>query len=156
MRALLLTATLALAAGRVDPATPNGMRAMTTTTTDTIADPAADLAEVTRLNEQYIQAAKTASGELFEQILAADFLCTLPDGTLLDRAAFIARTKAGPQVPGLRAEDVRVRLFGDVAIVHAATVFQLPDGSTGHGRYTDVWARKNGRWLAVAAQFLRK
>lgn len=135
----------------VDDATLKGLRH-----TMTSHDTAADLAEVTRLNGQYIEGAKTASAEIFERILAGDFLCTLPDGTLLDRAAFITRTRNGPPVPGLRAEDVRVRLFGDVAIVHAATAFQQADGTEGHGRYTDVWARQNGQWLAVAAQFLRK
>ena len=26
---------------------------------------------------------------------------------------------------------------------------------TGQGRYTDVWTRRNGRWLAVAAHVTR-
>jgi hypothetical protein len=40
----------------------------------------------------------------------------------------------------------------------------LPDGTLlgrkqfleGEGRYTDVWARRNGQWLAVAAHVTRK
>ncbi len=117
---------------------------------------AADLEAVTRGNARYIEAARTASGDIFEEILASDFLCTMPDGTLLDRAAFIARTRSSPPVPDLTAHDVRVRMLGEVAIVHAATSFRNADGSTGRGRYTDVWARRDGRWVAVAAQFLRQ
>ena len=117
---------------------------------------AADLADVTRLNGVYIEAAKTASASTFEGILADDFLCTLPDGTLLDRAQFLKRTASSSAIDDLRAQDVDVRLLGDVAIVHAATAFRHSDGTAGSGRYTDIWARRQGRWLAVAAQFTSK
>ena len=30
-----------------------------------------------------------------------------------------------------------------------------PDGQPGAGRYTDVWARQGGRWLAVSAHVTR-
>jgi hypothetical protein len=31
----------------------------------------------------------------------------------------------------------------------------LPDGREGSGRHTDVWARRQGRWLAVSAHVTR-
>jgi len=31
----------------------------------------------------------------------------------------------------------------------------MPDGRAGAGRYTDVWARRQGRWLAVSAHVTR-
>jgi hypothetical protein len=46
--------------------------------------------------------------------------------------------------------------MGDFAVVHARTTFTMPDGTPGSGRYTDVWARRNGEWLAVAAHVTRK
>jgi hypothetical protein len=42
-----------------------------------------------------------------------------------------------------------------VAIIHARTTFTRPDGGLGSGRYTDVWARRQGRWLAVSAHVTR-
>ena len=45
--------------------------------------------------------------------------------------------------------------MGDFAIIHARTSYTLPDGRTGNGRYTDIWARRDGRWLCVAAQVAR-
>ena len=45
--------------------------------------------------------------------------------------------------------------MGDFAIIHARTTYTLPDGSAGAGRYTDVWARRDGRWLAVSAHVTR-
>jgi hypothetical protein len=41
--------------------------------------------------------------------------------------------------------------MGDSAIIHARTSYTMPDGSAGVGRYTDVWARRGGPWLAVSA-----
>jgi hypothetical protein len=50
----------------------------------------------------------------------------------------------------------RFRLLGDVAIIHAITTYKRPDGQPGAGRYTDVWARQGGRWLAVSAHVTRR
>jgi hypothetical protein len=52
-------------------------------------------------------------------------------------------------------DDVRIRLFGGVAIIHACTSYVLGDGRHGAGRYTDVWALRGGAWLAVAAHVTR-
>ena len=58
-------------------------------------------------------------------------------------------------ISNLEADDVNLRLFGDFAIVHARTTFTGVDGRAGSGRYTDVWARQNGRWLAISAHVTR-
>jgi ketosteroid isomerase-like protein len=115
-----------------------------------------DLDLLLRLNDDYIESAKTGNVERFNEILADDFLCTLADGRLLTREEFLEVAAKPSTVRNLRAEDVNVRLMGDFAIVHARTAFTLPDGSPGSGRYTDVWARRNGRWLAVAAHVTRR
>ena len=43
----------------------------------------------------------------------------------------------------------------DVAIIHARTSYKTEDGEQRHGRYTDVWARRGGAWLAVSAHVTR-
>jgi ketosteroid isomerase-like protein len=50
---------------------------------------------------------------------------------------------------------VKIRLFGDFAIIHAKTVYRKPDGQSGAGRYTDIWMRRDGRWRCVAAHVTR-
>ena len=107
------------------------------------------------LNQSYIDAVQTADVQRFREILADDFLCSLPDGSLIDRERFLERTAQPVQIRDLQAHDVNVRLMGEFAIVHARTTFVMLDGRAGSGRYTDVWARRDGRWLAVAAQFSR-
>ena len=110
---------------------------------------------LTRLNGLYIQAVMRADAELFDTILADDFLCSQPDGLLIDRAEFLRRTRTSTLMPTLDIDDVKIRVMGDVAIIHARTTFELADGRRGTGRYTDVWARRNGNWLAVSAHVTR-
>ena len=88
-------------------------------------------------------------------MLADDFLCSLPDGSGINREQFLAQIAAPATISNLEAHDVNVRLFGDLAIVHARTTFTMANGRPGASRYTDVWARRDGRWVAVAAHITR-
>ena len=121
----------------------------------TDAAPQADLATLRELNSDYIRSVQHSDVERFDQILAADFRCSNPDGTLVDRAGFLVQTARPVTISNLQANDVEIRLIGDVAIIHATTSYTLADGTPGHGRYTDVWARQHGRWLAVSAHVTR-
>jgi ketosteroid isomerase-like protein len=73
----------------------------------------------------------------------------------VDRAGFLERIAKPVGVKGLQPQDVRIRLMGDFAIIHAKTVYRSPDGRAGAGRYTDIWARRQGRWLCIAAHVTR-
>ncbi len=115
----------------------------------------ADLDSLQQLNRDYIRSVRTSDVRRFDEILAEDFLCSNPDGSLVDRAGFLAQTARPVVISNLEAHDVRVRIIGDVAIIHARTTYTMPDGRAGAGRYTDVWARRQGRWLAVSAHVTR-
>jgi ketosteroid isomerase-like protein len=108
-----------------------------------------------QLNRDYISSVQNSDVKRFEEILADDFLCSNPDGSLVDRAAFLKQTAKPVTISNLKAEDVVIRILDDVAIIHARTTYTKPDGSAGGGRYTDVWARRDGRWLAVSAHVTR-
>jgi hypothetical protein len=136
---------------RVDENTLGGLRHLMKTPAT-----ASDLDTLVRLNDDYIQSVKTSNVDRFREILADDFLATLADGTLVDRDQFLANTAKPHTLRSLEAQDVNVRILGDFAIIHARTTFTLPDGTAGSGRYTDIWARRQGRWLAVAAHVTRK
>jgi len=120
---------------------------------ETIAN--ADVDSLRQLNRDYIRSVQTSDVRRFDEILAEDFLCSNPDGSLVDRAGFLAQTARPVTISKLEAHDVRVRIIGDVAIIHARTTYTMPDGRAGAGRYTDVWARRQGRWLAVSAHVTR-
>jgi ketosteroid isomerase-like protein len=119
------------------------------------AELTSDLETLTDLNRDYIHSVQHSDVRRFDEILAGDFLCSNPDGTLIDRAAFLRQTAQPVSIGGLEAHEVKVRLMGDFAIIHARTRYTLPDGRQAGGRYTDVWARRGGRWLCVSAHVTR-
>src|SRR6478735_5433483 len=114
-----------------------------------------DLDTLRDLNRDYIRSVQMSDVRRFDEILADDFLCSNPDGTLIDRNAFLKQTALPVTIANLAAHDVEVRLMGDFAIIHARTTYTLADGRPGAGRYTDVWARRGGRWLAISAHVTR-
>jgi ketosteroid isomerase-like protein len=114
-----------------------------------------DLVTLTDLNRAYIDSVQGSDVSRFRELLADDFLCTNPDGSLVDRDAFLEQTAQPVAITGLEAHDVDIRVLGDFAIVHGRTSYTLADGTPGAGRYTDVWARRDGRWLAIAAHVTR-
>jgi ketosteroid isomerase-like protein len=114
-----------------------------------------DIDELTLLNRDYVASVQNSDVRRFDEILAQDFYCTNPDKTLVDRAAFLKQTAIPVKIKNLKAEDVKIRVLGDFAIIHAATSYTTPEGEQAFGRYTDCWARQNGRWLAVSAHVAR-
>jgi ketosteroid isomerase-like protein len=121
--------------------------------TDT--DAQGDIDALTALNREYIHSVQHGDVRRFAEILADDFLCSNPDGSLVDKNQFLAQTGRPVTITGLEAQDVRVRILGDAAIIHARTSYTTADGAQRYGRYTDVWARRNGKWLAVSAHVTR-
>ena len=114
-----------------------------------------DLAELTALNRDYVNSVQNCDVKRFDEILADDFYCSNPDKSLVDRAGFLKQTAVPVTIRDLEAHDVRIRLMGDFAIIHARTSYTTADGQQASGRYTDCWARQNGRWLAVSAHVSR-
>jgi ketosteroid isomerase-like protein len=114
-----------------------------------------DLDALTALNRDYINSVQHGDVQRFDEILAEDFLCSNPNGSLVDKKQFLAPTARSVTISGLSVEDVRVRILGDVAIIHARTSYITASGEQRNGRYTDVWARRDGKWLAVSAHVTR-
>ena len=107
------------------------------------------------LNRDYIASVQNSDVKRFGEILSDDFLNTNPDGSLVDKPGFLRQIAPPAKISNLACHDVNVRVMGDFAIIHARTSYTLPDGRPGNGRYTDIWARRDGRWLCVAAQVAR-
>ena len=87
-----------------------------------------DLDLLTRLNADYITSVQKGDVKRFDEILADDFLCSMADGSLIDRKRFLEVTAQPVTIRNLQAHDVNIRLMGDIAIVHAATSFTTADG----------------------------
>lgn len=114
-----------------------------------------DLDTLRNLNRDYIASVQKADVRRFSEFLADDFLNSNPDGTLVDRKGFLDQIARPVTISNLAVEDVRIRILGDFAIIHARTTYQQADGRPGVGRYTDVYARRQGRWLCISAHVTR-
>src|SRR3954454_20152309 len=114
-----------------------------------------DIDELTALNRDYVASVQNSDVKRFDEILAQDFYCSNPDRSLVDRAGFLKQTAVPVTLNNLEAHDVTIRIMGAFAIIHARTSYTLPDAKPAAGRYTDCWAKQNGRWLAVSAHVSR-
>ena len=71
-----------------------------------------DLEVLTALNRDYIQSVQDGDVQRFEEILADDFLCSNPDGSLVDKNQFLAQTArpvtiTRPQSAGCQSAHTR-------------------------------------------------
>jgi len=114
-----------------------------------------DVEILDKLNKGYVDSVQKSDVRWFDEHLAEDFLNSNPDGSIVDRAGFLAQIARPVPIKGLRPADVRIRILGEIAIIHARTTYTKPDGQPGTGRYTDIWQRRDGRWLCVAAHVTR-
>jgi ketosteroid isomerase-like protein len=113
-------------------------------------------AKLQQLNRNFIRSVEEADVAWFDANLATDFFNTNPDGTFLDRKAFLAQIARGLSVKNIREHEVLIRILGDFAIIHARTSYQEPDGTEGAGRYTDDWQLRGGRWQCVSAHYVTR
>lgn len=114
-----------------------------------------DLETLRELNRNYVRSAGESDVRWYADNLAEDYVSTNPDGSFVDRAGFLERMARPYPNKDPEPVDVRIRILGGVALIHSGFRDRKPDGTIGQGRYTDIWARRQGRWLCVAAHFIR-
>ena len=112
-----------------------------------------DLETLTGLNRDFVASVQKGDVKRLGEIFADDFMCSTPEGSLLDKAEFLELTAQPVTISGLVAEDVRIRLLGDFAIIHGRFNSRSADGKQRRGRYTDNYARRDGTWVAVSAHY---
>jgi ketosteroid isomerase-like protein len=112
-----------------------------------------DLDTLTALNRDFVTSVQKGDVKRLDEIFADDFMVSTPDGSLLDKAEYLKLVAQPVKISGLVAEDVRIRLLGDFAIIHARFNSRFPDGKQRRGRYTDNYARRDGTWVAIAADY---
>jgi len=103
------------------------------------------------INHRFVDARVDPSGALIEALTHEDFLLTRSDGAWQARAEFIAQVRRQPPLDGAAVEDLRVRLYGPVALVHG--VLSARHGNTlARLRYTDTYVWSGTVWRLVSAQ----
>lgn len=88
------------------------------------------------------------------RILGTDFVHPVASGDFLDRAQHIAWVVAHPPDSTIawRLADLRVRFYGETAIVTGTVVRSRAGSALGSNVFTDVFVFRGGRWQAVSAE----
>ena len=116
--------------------------------------------EIRKLEAQFNEAIVKADLKAFDRLMADDFTHTNQSGKFRTKAQWLANHKPGRSAyDAFEVDDLAVRVYGDTAVVTARST---PKGRTSSGepitgqfRFLRVWARRDGRWQAVAFQGTR-
>jgi ketosteroid isomerase-like protein len=112
--------------------------------------------ELIQIERDWCSALVKKDAAVLGRILADDYAGVGSRGVVSDKAGDLADLKGGNSFTSCIDDSVKVRLYGDTAVV------------MGHGRragtykgaafkdreitYTDVFVRRNGQWQCVASQ----
>ncbi len=119
----------------------------------------ADAEQVTAGERAWSEAFLRHDLQALSKLLADDFVGIDGRGVVSDKAAELAEAKPpspGTQLPVLVGEelsDVRVRIYGDTAVLTAINTARFSSrgtASTVRYRRTTVWVRRDHRWQCVS------
>jgi len=112
------------------------------------------VAEITKLENQWVQAIVNKDLDTLNVILADDFNGTGANGATFPKATALDEIKSGAyDVESMTLDEVSVNVYGDTAVSFTSqqekSKYSGRD-SSGHYHFTNVWVKRNGRWQAVA------
>jgi uncharacterized protein (TIGR03067 family) len=121
-----------------------------------LGDSASDERELTQLIKDLNVAVVKADLAFLERVLHKDYVHHRPRGTAEDRAEYMENRRTGRvDFELLASDEIRVRLFGDTAVVTGCSTAKGKDqhGSIDDQRlWTRVFLRRDGRWQIVHYQ----
>jgi ketosteroid isomerase-like protein len=122
----------------------------------TFAQSEGDETKIIALENLWNQMQVNHDADAMEKMLDADFVLTDYDGSVLNRAQFLAsiRDKSN-QLSSEVSQDMKLHRHGDTVVVIGST--HEKGTAKGkpyehHGRFTDTWIKRNGQWLCIASQ----
>ncbi|MGH3248997.1 MAG: nuclear transport factor 2 family protein [Trebonia sp.] len=125
--------------------------------TNPVNDQGSDEKVLRQLNDDYIHSDQNGDVARYEEFLAEDFTATLPDLAFRNRSEFLDLIAQPRPFTDLTLRDVRVRILGDVALLHGRVTYTTKhDGEHREALYTDVYQRREGKWMCVAGEVVAK
>jgi ketosteroid isomerase-like protein len=127
-------------------------------------NPVAIETEIVKIDKDWASATRRHDAETVRKILADDLVMTYPDGTIGTKADELRDIETGAMnVESWDVSDTKVTVLGpDAAFITGQAVIKngkYKDAKSnktidvsGQYRFTDVYARRNGQWQAVASQ----
>jgi ketosteroid isomerase-like protein len=111
--------------------------------------------EIMKLEQTLGDATIKKDRATLERVFAADYMYTHSNGVVMNKAEEITDTMSGDsQWTAAAFSDLKVRVFGDVAIVTGVETLRgkAKGYVSGPRRITDLFVRRDGRWQMVGGQ----
>ena len=116
----------------------------------------ATVREIVDMERQAREASIRRDAEFPQRTLAEDYVAITPLGQVTTKQDTLSARKSGQlRYETINVSDMVVRVYGDTAVVTARADVkghQLGEDFSGPYRYTRVWVRRTGHWLAVSYQ----
>lgn len=112
--------------------------------------------EIIEMERQAKEASLRRDVDFSQRTLAEDYVAITPLGQVTTKQDTVSARKSGQlKYDTINVSDMVVRVYGDTAVVTARAEVkghQLGEDFSGPYRYTRVWVRRTGHWLAVSYQ----
>jgi hypothetical protein len=111
--------------------------------------------ELKKIEGQLADSWKTGNCDAWGAHLDSEWSVVHVTGAILTKAQLLELCEAPEsRFESFNIDEIVVRTFGDSAVVTGRTVVTTrgPTAQTVRLRFTDVFVRRNGRWLVVASQ----
>lgn len=112
--------------------------------------------QIIEMEHQAREASLRRDVEFSQRNLAEDYVAITPLGQVTTKQDTVSARKSGQlKYDTINVTDMVVRVYGDTAVVTARADVkghQLGEDFSGPYRYTRVWVRRTGHWLAVSYQ----
>jgi ketosteroid isomerase-like protein len=112
--------------------------------------------EILKMEKGFVDAIAKNDLEAIERFVTDDWIIINADGGIIDRERFFEVINSGTLTHEMmESEDMRVRVYGDSAVVSALTRSKgkfMGQEFTTHERSTDVLVRRDGEWRCVLTQ----
>ena len=112
--------------------------------------------QIIDMEHQAREASLRRDVEFSQRNLAEDYVAITPLGQVTTKQDTVSARKSGQlKYDTINVTDMVVRVYGDTAVVTARADVKghkLGEDFSGPYRYTRVWVRRTGHWLAVSYQ----
>jgi ketosteroid isomerase-like protein len=120
------------------------------------AEPLSDEKQILKLEGDWVQALVSHDRHSLDRIVAPSFTFIEPDGTLKNRAEYLAnRSSKEAETESFRNDQLDVKVFGNFALASGlATIIELRDGKRYRFslRWKELWRKESGTWQVLASQ----
>jgi len=158
---LVVFATAIAAASCTQGPAPEGFSPAPASTAPAVAPSVAEDVEaaIAQLERDWVAAIVKKDTATLDRLLAQEFSGTSPTAHVYTKDMAIGDLMSGTYVvDSMDLDEISVNSYGDVAVAFASQEEKSRYAGkdiSGHYHYTDVWAKKDGRWQAVASHGTR-